>query len=306
MTTNRTILLATLVVLAAASVSYRPTPHGYMRSDCVHEVPNGSKLSRHPITNVLLVHDKTNEFLRELPHCDLSKGPLYRTTGDKQKNSRDLPPEYDGWTAYTAFKIPTTFDAYLGNFSVPDAPENVPEMFFLFTGLQNIDWIPKVDPEPSSGFDIIQPVLQYPADAGEYFSVKSWYVTTDIGTVFSSEIVVDSGDNIFGNMTRTGPTSWYIGSTVVSTGETTSINVDHTRLQNQPWAYNTLEMYGAQDCTTYPTQPVVFSDLALYAKGNAIPAKKVKWIVNPKNQATKFCKEKPIVKKDGTVVIQFK
>jgi len=297
----RTCLLAALISLALAFPGYRPTPHGYMRSDCVHEVPNGAKLSRHTETNALLVHDKDNQFIRQLPSCDLSKGPLYRFT-----KSLDLPSDYDGWTAYTAYKIAGSFDAFLGNFSVPDAPENVPDMFFLFTGLQNIDWIPKVDPEPSSGFDIIQPVLQYPADAGEVFSVKSWYVTTDVGTVFSSEIVVDSGDVIFGNMTRTGPTSWYIGSTVVSSGQTTELNVDHTRLTNQPWAYNTLEMYGAQDCSTYPTQPVLFSELALYIGAKQIPANKVQWKINPKNAQTKFCKEVPVVNKDGTVTIRFK
>ena len=35
-------------------------------------------------------------------------------------------------------------------------------------------WIPKVDPHPSQAFDIIQPVLQYPGDNGDYWSVKSW------------------------------------------------------------------------------------------------------------------------------------
>jgi len=295
------LILLAILALVNASLEYTPTPHGYMRSDCVHGVPNGSKLSRHPETRTLLVHDKDNQFIREIPKCDMTKGPLYRT------NNWALPPDYDGWTAYTAYKTPTaTFDAFLGNFSVPDAPETTPDMFFLFTGLQNIDWIPKVDPEPSTGFDIIQPVLQYPADAGDYFSVKSWYVTTDIGTVWSTEVVVDSGDTIFGNMTRTGPTSWYIGSTSLATGKVTELNVDHTRLENQPWAYNTLEMYGAQDCSTYPTQPVLFSDLQLYAQGKLIPADKVKWKVNPKNAQEKFCKEVPVVNRDGTVTIRFK
>ena len=31
------------------------------------------------------------------------------------------------------------------------------------------------DPESEGdGFDILQPVLQYPGDAGNYWSVKSW------------------------------------------------------------------------------------------------------------------------------------
>jgi hypothetical protein len=34
-------------------------------------------------------------------------------------------------------------------------------VLYIFTGLQNFDWIPRHDPErQSSGFDIIQPVLQ--------------------------------------------------------------------------------------------------------------------------------------------------
>jgi len=301
-------VLAFLSSTQAAS-RYVPTPHGYMRSDCIHSVPSGSILSRHPETNVLQVLDGTRTHLRDLPRCDVSIEPMFLHNKKEAVNEKsakwELPPGYDGWTAYTAFKVPTSFDAYLGNFSVPDAPQNTPEMFFLFTGLQNEDWIPKVDPEPETGFDIIQPVLQFPADAGNYFSVKSWYVTTDIGTVYSDEIVVDSGDNIFGNMTRTGDTSWFIGSTVVSTGQTTSITVDHTRLLNQPWAYNTLEMYGAEDCSTYPTEPVLFSSLDLVYKGQSIPAEKVKWQINPKNQPVKFCNEKPVLNTNGTVVIQF-
>jgi hypothetical protein len=39
------------------------------------------------------------------------------------------------------------------------------QVLYLFTGLQNVDWIPIVDPTPEA-FDIIQPVLQYPADSG--------------------------------------------------------------------------------------------------------------------------------------------
>ncbi len=66
-------------------------------------------------------------------------------------------------------------------------------------GGQNKDWIPKVDPETESvGFDIIQPVLQYPGDLGNYWSVKSWYVTTDSGAIESPERKCNPGDTIFG------------------------------------------------------------------------------------------------------------
>ncbi len=50
-------------------------------------------------------------------------------------------------------------------------------------GVQNIDWIPKTDPEPTGPFDIVQPVLQSPADSGDDWSVKSWLVTLDVRDV---------------------------------------------------------------------------------------------------------------------------
>lgn len=81
------------------------------------------------------------------------------------------------------------------------------QQLFIFTGLQNVDWvstrewplcsvnlcdervsgsfqlssrsvvqIPIHDPEVPV-FDIIQPVLQYPADGGDWYSVKSWSVS---------------------------------------------------------------------------------------------------------------------------------
>lgn len=144
-----------------------------------------------------------------------------------------------------------------------------------------------MDPEPSQAFDIIQPVLQYPGDSGNYWSVKSWcvpgwrrepgacvalsaaagpcaprrgchpppphrltpsagrYVSLDYGTVASSEVRVPASaaqQLIFGNMSRVEGQTWYIGSTVVSTGQTTKITVSHPRLQTQPWAYNTVEV----------------------------------------------------------------
>lgn len=77
------------------------------------------------------------------------------------------------------------------SFPTQGEPASDPDILYLFPGLQvriphahspatavgahdaarpatsqNIDWIPLHDPEPSDPFDIIQPVLQYPADTG--------------------------------------------------------------------------------------------------------------------------------------------
>lgn len=62
-------------------------------------------------------------------------------------------------------------------------------------------------------------------------------------------------------MTRVANQTWYIGSTVVSSGKTTELTHANERLRVQPWAYNTLECYGCHGCETYPTDPCKFTKL---------------------------------------------
>ena len=101
-----------------------------------------------------------------------------------RNGSNPLPPDYNGWLAYTAYNnrcvscfgearprvsVPRAcmlpllrprsqgFDQFLGKFTIPHNPPQMPHILYLFIGLQNKDWVPKVDPLPESqGFDIIQ------------------------------------------------------------------------------------------------------------------------------------------------------
>jgi len=145
---------------------------------------------------------------------------------------------------------------------VPDTPSSTPDVLYVFTGLQNVDWIPKVDPIPPK-FDIIQPVLQYPGDNGNYWSVKSWYVTIEKGVQVTKELPLNVGDVVFGNMSLVGPETWLIDSVQSSTGKSVSITVTHSVLASQPWAYTTVECYGCQGCETEPTESILFSEMFL-------------------------------------------
>lgn len=178
--------------------------------------------------------------------------------------------DYDGWLAYTAYKTTgATFDAFLGNFSVPTNPASYPQVLYIFTGLQNVDWIPIVDPRPAT-FDIIQPVLQYPADSGSDWSVKSWYVTLSSGVLYTPEVPCRAGDVIYGNMTRVSGNTWFIGSTVTRNNKVAGLTVTRDRLKLQPWAYTTVECYGCNDCSYLPTNKLHFSGMSLWANNKLI------------------------------------
>jgi len=148
----------------------------------------------------------------------------------------------------------------------------------MFTGLQNDNWVPingEFDTPP--GFDIIQPVLQYGGESedggGDYWALASWYVTLDENVLYSPPQELNDGDEIFGNMSRTGPTSWFIGGFVDSAGINASISVTDPRLAVQNWAYVTLEVYQIDSCDNdFPpsNSPMKFTGLELYEGKNQV------------------------------------
>jgi hypothetical protein len=288
------LLLVVLPILAAAlRPDFTFTPQGPVPKKCVFQVPNGAHITESPEGTLQYKDPDTHQMIR-LGSCDLT--PYFDPTLPPEYFG--LPADYDGWLAFTSNMTKTTFDTFLGNFSVPDAPEHDPQVLYIFTGLQNVDWIPKIDPPPQV-FDIIQPVLQYPGDDGNYWSVKSWYVTLDQGVVVSKELKVNIGTFVFGNMTRTGPQTWYIGSTN-SANETVSISVTRNRLLNQPWAYNTLEGYGVMGCTYEPQNPTQFTALELTVDSKLVsPEWKSFQSPNPK------CHETATINSPDSVTISF-
>jgi len=240
------------------------TPVGPLPEDCVHKVDNGAHVYEGK-NGVLHVKSPVTDIIKTIPACDIRKYITAYLTKFKS------PAVYDGWLAFTCWQYPNasgTISSFLGSFSVPQAPQNDPEVLYLFTALQNVNWIPIIDPDPTI-FDIIQPVLQYPGDNGNYWSVKSWYVTLDQGALASPEIIVAVGSDVFGNMTKTGPESWYIGGTSAS-GQVTKLDVSRPRLAKQPWAYNTAEGYGVLGCGYEPTNSCSFTNLMLTANGQQL------------------------------------
>jgi hypothetical protein len=300
-------MLIFLLFLSVAAQVYIPTPAGWVLSHCNHEVESGASLFHLEEGGLLVTNPDGTTWT--IPPCDTFNN-TFRVLKRREEGMREreapapgAPEVYDGWTAYVEYDIPSPgFDSFTGVMNVVDEPTAEPQVLYIFPGLQNIDWIPVVDPDPSGPFDIIQPVIQYPGDSGRYWSVKSWYVTLDVGTVHSRELRLDVGDSVFGNMTRTGATSWFIGSQSRATKNETNINVNNARLQTQPWAYNTIECYGCNGCNTYPKNPEKFTELQLTQNGKTIPAT---WRVNPKPSKMMQCKEKPAVVNSGEVDVSF-
>jgi len=304
---------------------YAATPAGWVLSHCITDLPEGATVSRvsETETNIILVTGETVPVPLCRPKVNRTNPTLRRNSpkstqpptteaeegqGQGQRQVSQLPPDYDGWLQYTAANYTPGFDVMTNAMSVPDLPKKLPQILYFFPGLQNIDWIPKVDPEPvaSNPFDIIQPVLQYPGSTPKTWGVRSWYVTINAGALRSTMLDTEQGDSVFCNMTRTGPESWFIGSRLNSGKETNQRVNAFTpgalkRLRVQPWAYVTLECYGCDGCGTYPTEPIVFSDIKLSSNGVPFTPR---WVANPKPEKP-ICNEATDIAGPDKVTISF-
>ena len=300
---------------------YSPTPYGYVLSKCMYEVPTYSKMKelKNGSTLVMLANNQGSYII---PKCKSHNNDpiliaknhekIFDEEDDKELKGSPLPPDYDGWLQYTELNttdlnVQDTFDAFTNYMSVPEIPKSKPQVLFLFPGLQNINWIPKVDPEPEF-FDIIQPVLQYPGNGffSKGWSLKSWYVTVNAGAIFSTAINnIEPGDSIFCNMTRTGDNSWIVIGTVKSTGKSTVQTCQNDRLKTQPWAYNTVECYGCDGCDTYPSNYVAFTENKIYKDNKLLNLKGSLWKINPKPAKKLMCHEKTVVKENSDTTMYF-
>jgi hypothetical protein len=309
-----------------AQPTYTRIPFGReVLSHCLHEVPSGAHSYAQPDGSTRVVAPDGS--VRTIPKCVGLNGkdhPVFRMSKKTKTNTHELgakvtasggplPPDYDGWLSYTSLNVTDVgktggFDSFTSTMSVPDKPQGEPQVLYFFPGLQNEDWIPKVDPLPtdSDPFDIIQPVLQYP---GGFFSsgweLKSWYVTINAGALYSSGMSVKEGDAILCNMTRTGEDSWVVKGQVGDKVQTQSAtNAD--RLKVQPWAYSAVtECYGCDGCETFPTKPITFTDNKLYQAGELVKVAGSDWVVNAKPPAKFECHEKTVVASNGDATTSF-
>jgi len=305
------LLLGVLCAIQLANANrYVRTPLGKVWKPCLHEIPSGSHIIESSVDgSTKVIYPDGTVF--HLPKCEM---PTIRYNSAERKpkvnKPRDSPD--DGWQVWSAFNNINnqTFDSFVGFFNVPQSPPNWDGgILYMFTGLQNDNWVPINGEWPTPpGFDIIQPVLQYGGDSedggGDYWALASWYVTLDSGAVWSNVQQVNTGDVIFGNMTRIGPTTWFIGG-ITSSGVNSSFAVTYDRLATQAWAYCTLEVYEIDDCgNDFPPSgsTINFTQLQLFDRGGKHP-------VTPQWQALNnnggHCSTNIAINSPSNVVISF-
>jgi hypothetical protein len=158
-----------------------------------------------------------------------------------------LPALGSGWIAYAFWNNGTGhhLSSFRTTWEVPSEPTTKSgQTIFLFNGIQNY----------GANFGILQPVLQWGASAaggGFYWSVASWYVTSN-GQAFHTGLArVNPGEALVGVMTLTGQP----GTSFDYLCEFQGIAGTRLPVQNIAellWLNETLEAYQISKCSDYP------------------------------------------------------
>ncbi len=157
--------VAVVATAAHADASYTRTPSGWVLSHCVHSVPSGAHIVKGEAGQAVHAH-VGGPLLYTLPKCARPFGwwpvvlpasirdPMRYMTSQRAPTAAaaskaaassseaaspaarrllQLPPDYDGWLAYTELMDPAGYDQFLGYFSVPAAPKQIPDILYIFT-----------------------------------------------------------------------------------------------------------------------------------------------------------------------------
>jgi hypothetical protein len=236
---------------------YVITPAGYYHKDCVYDVGDEATVEDDEVIHA----DGSVEALPSCTHPsyasreDLEAGIPRRALDDEPGAISDAQvsePTYNGWVSQD-FKRTTSWFRKLGaTWSVPTSPSHYGgQTVFLFPGFY-----------PSSGFSIVQPVLQYGpsvAGGGNFWTMASWWCTTTI-CPHSTLRRVNPGDILDGTVTGSSCTSggvctWTITTRDRHTGQSTTL----VRRDPRPMksATTALEVYRLATCSELPSSGAV-------------------------------------------------
>jgi len=237
-------------------------PGNLMRSDCVHEIPNGARVVVGADGNttgdvikdgaVIAHYEPCSEAPVSTRHMASEQDPAIAPGHEPTiKSGRAPVPSFNGWVAdaqeYLSLSASDNIDWESGEFVVPNNPSVNGGTIFLFNGI-----------EPTGENWILQPVLQYgpsAAGGGNYWAIASWFVGTG-GAYYSPLETVYPGDTIYGRTQQTGTGSTLTYTTEASdlrTGAYSYINVYSTGL-HWTWAFaGVLEVYNVNSCSQLPS-----------------------------------------------------
>lgn len=224
------------------------TPGGFRPKSFTHKVSRDSVLES-ANRNIVLKNTKTGK-LKEFPVQEVAK--------------RNMLALGSGWIAYAFWNNGTgeAVTSFKTSWTVPSNPvDQSNQTIFIFNGIQNY----------GANFGILQPVLQWGTSAaggGQYWSIASWYVTSDGHAYYTSLIKVNAHDRLTGVMTLTNKTGNLFSYNCEFENYPQSV-LTVNNIAELIWCNQAMEAYSVNACSNYPaTNVTAMGNIAINTGGN--------------------------------------
>jgi len=242
-----------VVALAAPATSTVRTPHGERPIANVHKVPAGGEVRL--VDSDIHLLDANGNVVDVRPN-----------TNKASTTTAAVEPLETGWIAYAQWFNSLTASpiaSFTTSWTVPAVPASQDgQTVFYFNSLV-----------PQESGAIIQPVLQYGGSAaggGAYWAVASWYLVGS-ETYYTDLTTVNVGDELDGviTLTSTDGTNY---NYVTSFTNIPNTSITATNSVNLIWATETLEAYGIQSISDYPTGSTAFTGINIVLQDGSVPS----------------------------------
>lgn len=230
------------------------TPNGLWPAECVHAVPTGTRIKRETdgvretYPNGTVIHRKpcARHFPSRVRPVAESNSSV-TVSGNASVTDHAYPIIF--WGTHGAL------DKFTATYNVPAAPKvEAGQTVFWWLGV-----------EPTSAFDVLQPVLGWNGFNKPQWTFASWNCCPSGHTHYAPPIDVQPGDKLDGAIDATGTAGEGYEITSAATGVSAQsvLRSDDAVPQVMPLlALETYDIGGAPHCDLLPDGPLLMEDLA--------------------------------------------
>jgi len=264
------------------TADYVRTPHGYFHSSCVQHVDQSEELQQDGSIK------RADGNIRQVAQCAY---PRFTKNGTRieatDKTPARLPETYNGYLQLVSATLSSGTNELTAYMTVPSNPTSQSgQTLYFFPGLQDAQDV----------VSILQPVLGWDGYGANNWTIASWNCCKSGTTYVGNNVVVKSGDVIYGTMINKGGQNWTITATdQTNTSLASATLATNGYNQSFDWVFaGALETYGVSSCSQFPSKgPITFSKVQAYVGGQLVS--NPSWSIQPGTNKEVSCTSAKIV-----------
>jgi hypothetical protein len=240
------------------TADYVRTPHGYFHASCVQHIDQSEELQ---VDGRIKRADGNIHAVGQCAYPRFLKNGTRIEATDKTIRQ---PQTYNGYLQLVSATLSSGTNELTAYMTVPSNPSSKSgQTLYFFPGLEDAQDV----------VSILQPVLGWDGYGSNNWTIASWNCCKSGTTYVGNNVVVKSGDVIYGTMVNTGGQNWTIAAT-----DQTNTSLPSATLKTQgysqtfDWVFaGALETYGVSSCSQFPSKsPITFSKIKAYVGGQVV------------------------------------